>query len=170
MITDTRLIPLLAGLFLWSGALPAQWQAVAAPDQDGEASPFAVVGNPAGDRFEVHRQDDGTITGRLLLREGFETFHPEGCPTLVVDMTPPAGLADRNGPCRIDGHRAGFVFGTIAGDRIASTHLMRLMDGQQVVFRFHVDGRGYRETRFPLRNSKNALTELLGPGVAVETR
>lgn len=173
MITDTpvgRLLPLLAGLLLGPPALQAQWQAVDVADGNGAAPPLAVVGNPAGDRFEVRREDDDTITGHLVLREGFETFHPDHCPTLVVDMSPAVALATHNGPCLIDGHRAGFVFGTIAGERIPSTQLVRLMDGQQVVFRFHVDGRGYRETRFPLRNSKNALTELLGTGVAVEIR
>lgn len=165
-----RLIPLLASLFLSPCALQAQWQSAGISGGGGDASPLAVVGNPTGDRLEVHQQNDGAITGRLLLREGFETFHPDGCPTLVVDMSPPIGLAARNGPCRIDGHRAEFVFGTIEDNRIASTQLLRLMDGQQVVFRFHVDGRGYRETRFPLRGSKNALTNLLGTDVVVEDR
>ena len=173
MITDStmgRLIPLLAGLILCPAASQAQWQSVGVSGGNGEAAPLAVVGNPAGDRFEVRREDNDTITGHLVLREGFETFHPDHCPTLVVDMSPAVALAERNGPCLIDGPRAGFIFGAIAGNRIASTHLVRLMDGQQVVFRFHVDGKGYRETRFPLRNSKNALTELLGTEVAVEIR
>lgn len=173
MITEPslgRLIPLLAALFLCPPALQAQWQSLGVSGQGGESSPLAVVGNPAGDRFEVRREDNGTVTGRLVLREGFETFDPDGCPTLVVDMSPAVALAPRSGPCRIDDHRAVFVFGTISGNRIASTHLVRLMDGQQVVFRFHVEGKGYRETRFPLRNSKNALTELLGTEVAVEVR
>ncbi|MDZ7751211.1 MAG: hypothetical protein U5S82_06025 [Gammaproteobacteria bacterium] len=165
-----RLIPLLAGLALCAPVLQAQWQSMGVGG-DGRASAFfAVVGNPAGDRFEVRRQDDGTVTGLLVLREGFESFPPDHCPTLVVDMSAPIGLAARNGPCRIDGHRAGFVFGTIEDGRIGSTHLVRLMDGQQVMFRFHVDGRGYRETRFPLRGSKNALTNLLGTDVVVEVR
>lgn len=165
----TRLKILILLAILTAGA-EAQWQTVGVDDTGSDVEPFAVVGNPAGDRFEVHRRDDGVIEGVLVLREGFETFHPDGCPTFVVDLTRAVSLAEENAPCTAEGARTRFILGRVDDGQVVSPQLVSLMNGHQVVFRFQLAGLGYRETRFPLRRSKNSLNDLLGPGVQATPR
>ena len=159
---------ILLACALTAAGARAQWQMMDGAMTDGP--PFAMVGNPAGDRFEVRRRDDDVLEGVLMLREGFETFAPEGCPTFVVDLSRPVSLAERNGPCVASRQRTRFILGRIEDGELASPRIVYLMNGNQVVFRFALEGLGYRETRFPLRNSRNALTELLGPAVDVGVR
>ena len=60
------------------------------------------------------------------------------------------------------------VLGDIVDDLIISLPLHRLMNGNQVAFRFVTSTGEYREAVFSLSGSKQVLTRALGSSVRVE--
>ena len=56
------------------------------------------------------------------------------------------------------------------GVRLDSETILQLMNGNTVVFRYRLAERGYGETEFTLRRSKQALARAIGPEVTVTPR
>ncbi|MCP4041289.1 MAG: hypothetical protein GY731_04930 [Gammaproteobacteria bacterium] len=141
----------------------AEWQAEEIANSDGSGiSHIAVVENPAGYRLEFTRDDNDIIHGYFTLRDGFDIFTKASCPTFRVDNEPALNLAEHAAPCEPKSNRTKFFAGRIENNQVESPLLLQLMNGTQVIFRFHLENVGYQETRFRLKRSKKALRNVIG--------
>ena len=65
---------------------------------------------------------------------------------------------------------ADFVIAEIDGNRVPSAQLDRVMRGRRLVFRYRIEGAGYRETSFSLRGSRRRVQAILGERLRVVAR
>ena len=149
---------------------PAQWQTARfAVGEDGTTVEAASVENDSGHGFRVYRSAESLVRGRLTIPEGFERLSPDTCPTWQVDnrflLSTGAEAACRMGPWHAD-----FVIAGIDGSRVRSVELDRVMRGSRLVFRYRIEGAGYRETSFGLRGSRRRVQAVLGERVRVVAR
>lgn len=162
-----RLAPWLLVLGLAS-ATQAQWRAEDMVAATGAGTDkMAVVEDPAGYRLEIYKDPGGVVHGAFRLRQGFEVFAEGGCPTFRVDRSRALNLSEYASPCVPLKGRTEFVLGTVQDSRIKSPILLQLMNGHEMVLRYHLADVGYRETTFELRRSKQALAEAIGADVTV---
>ncbi len=163
-MTPLRLAPLLLALTLPAVAA-AQWETQPRPEAAGAL--HAVVENPAGERLAVRRDGEDRVLATFSLGPGFDEFREDACPSFRVDDEPPVNLARQAAPCVVEGPRATFLFGRVEAGALDSPLLLQLMNGRTLTLRYPLERRGYRETRFPLEDSKQTLRDMLGPGVDV---
>ena len=166
---SAHVLALTALLLALSGrAAQAQWR-VANERPAGVETPIrvALVENKRGDILRVYRDDDSVVRGIFTLAEGFDTLLEGACPTYRVDREPAAVVSRGDDACGMDARSARFVLGEVEGNRVHSDALLELIDGTAIVFRYHLNGVGYRESRFSLRRSKQALNTSIGKRVQV---
>jgi len=144
----------------------AQWEVVkeSPPDSDGEIS-VASVRNADGHGLKIYKALDGTVRGVFSISDGYDVLATETCPTFFVDDDTPQGVRFGETRCTIENKAAYFTLGREQAGSSPSAPLKRLMNGTAIVFRYHVDQMGYRETSFSLVRSKQALTSALGSDV-----
>lgn len=143
----------------------AQWETVPEPNRDGAIHAF--VRNATGAALTVYRDREDRVIATLTLGRGFDEFREDACPSFVVDQEPPVNLAREAPACTVNGAQARFHFGRVDGGSLISPLVLQLMNGRELTLRYPLKERGYRESRFLLRGSKQALSEALGPGVRV---
>lgn len=149
-----------------STAAPAQW--AVADARDAAAPPgkaFAQVRNEQGYRLQVYRDGDNAVRVRFVLRDGFDLVG--GCPTFQVDGKQPEHASADGSTCIAGTRWAEFVVGRIAGNRVASLVLHRLLNGETIRFRYPLKDHGYGETAFTLSRSKQAVTQAIGKDVRI---
>ena len=157
-------------LALSPARLPAQWHTEQITvGEEGAQVNTATVANESGYRFRVYRSGDSLVRGQFTIPEGFERLSPDTCPTWQVDKRFLISTA-AGAECRMGNWHADFVIGAIDGNRILSTELDRVMKGTRLMFRYRVEGAGYRETSFSLRGSRRRIQAILGERIRVVRR
>ena len=160
----------LALLALAPLRLAAQWHTVSVPvGEDGAQVNTATVENESGHRFRVYRSGESLVRGQFTIPEGFERLSPETCPTWQVDKRFQTSTASE-AECRMGNWHADFVIAQIDGNRVPSAELDRVMRGRRLVFRYRIEGAGYRETTFSLRGSRRRIQAILGERIRVVAR
>ena len=160
----------LALLALSPAPATAQWRTESVPvGEDGAQVSTATVENESGYRFRVYRSGESLVRGQFTIPEGFERLSSATCPTWHVDARFFTSTAARD-TCRMGHWHADFVIAEIEGNRVYSTELDRVMRGRQLVFRYRVEGAGYREATFSLRGSKRRVQAVVGERVRVVAR
>ena len=150
--------------------LPAQWYTESVPvNEDGAQVNAATVTNESGHRFRVYRSGESLVRGQFTIPEGFERLSSQTCPTWHVDKRFVVSTAAVS-PCRVGDWHADFVIAAIEGNRVHSPELDRVMRGRRLVFRYRIEGAGYRETTFSLRGSRRRVQAILGERLRVVSR
>jgi len=163
----TRVILVIVLAVPWATAL-ADWRLAREQVSPDESSfRVALVENDSGHSLRIYQDANGTVRGIFTIRDGFDTLAENNCPTYRIDEHTPASLAAQGQTCQSDPKRSFFPLGALEDDQIRSNALLQLMNGTYVLFRYHLRGVGYRETRFTLEHSKQILMEILGENVAV---
>ncbi|MCP5156757.1 MAG: hypothetical protein H6983_21455 [Ectothiorhodospiraceae bacterium] len=121
--------------------------------------------NDHGMALTVKRAPDGAIWGELDTESALEQPHPESCPSLGIDAEPLEAMGAGEDGCQVDGARVRFLLGRVTDAAVRSRALVGLANGSRVVLVYHVEGLGYREAWFTLRNSKQALSAAIGAPV-----
>ncbi len=148
----------------------ARWYGEIAPvGEAGAQSRTANVENESGYHFRVYVDGESLVRGRFTIPEGFERLSSRTCPTWLVDERFLASTAVLT-PCETGDWHADFVIAEIDGNRVRSAELDRVMRGSRLVFRYRVEGAGYRETTFSLRGSRRYVQRTLGDRVRVVAR
>ena len=165
--------PALAAILLF-GLAPAtataQWYtARLSVGDDGAMQDAATVDNESGHRFHIYRSGEAHVRGLFTLPEGFERLSAETCPTWLVDKRFLTATGNESG-CRIGPWHVDFAIAEIEKRRIVSTELDRVMRGTRLVFRYRIEGAGYRETSFGLQASRRRVQAILGERVRVVRR
>jgi len=154
-----------AGLFLFLFCAPvwAQWQLVD-PSKDLPAS-AASIRNTNGYALRIYRDEQGLVHLRFLLRSGFDSL--AACPTFQVASEPAEYQSYDGSSCTTGDHWVEFLLGRIEGSELHSPALHRLLNGNNVAFRYALKDHGYGETAFDLTGSKRAVTRILGRSITV---
>ena len=138
-----------------------------APEDRVVDFPIAYESNARGDRAEVNRNEDDEIKLKVLLAAGFIQYSPNSCPTLQIDSRTPVHHNEIGKDCAVETHTVSISLGDIIDNQIISLPLHRLMNGSQLAVRFVTSSGEYRESKFSLRNSKQAITASIGTDVEV---
>ena len=161
MVTATTLrlaTPLMVVIgMLLAGAAHAQWRvAQETPNGSKKRTYIAIVENDSGHSLRLYNDDTQNVRGLFTIRGGFDTMDPGGCPTYRVDKREPRRVTFEQERCRILPKQAEFTLGKAGFGRNRQVH--RIMNGNDIVFRYRLGNGFYRETVFTLRGSKYALT------------
>ncbi len=145
-----------------------EWQSVVESPREG-AGPLtmALVVNEVGDSIRIYRDENDIVRGIFALGDQGYKFEDASCPTVRVDRLPPHPLVNLGGPCELENPHARFTLGVISEGRLQSTMLWQLMNGGGFRVWYPVKDQGYRESKFSLRRSMNALVGTLGTQVEV---
>ncbi len=154
-------IPFAAGILiaamLLTGPVFAQWRvAQENPPGIGKMINIAIVENDGGSSLRLFNDETQTVRGIFTIRDGFDTFDSEVCPTYRVDDREPQRVTLEDGRCRVLPRQAVFSLGKTGPGRNRQLH--RIMNGDSIAIRYRLAGGYYRETTFTLRGSKYALT------------
>lgn len=148
-----------------TGATAERWGTEqAAGDGADPARPVAVVGSASRDTLRVYRDKAGDAQLGLRLRAGMERLWQDACPTVQVDSDPPRAPLLAAGGCTVQARGARIALGSLRGGGPGAVLLRRLMHGTEVTLRFRLQGLGYREARFTLLGSRQALAAAIGAG------
>ena len=165
-----RLAPLVAlfGVAATPALALAQWEIVTgSPLGAGGEVQIARVSNNDGDQLSVFLDADSMLRAQFEISDRLTTLDTSTCPTYLVDGGTPRVVRFGEERCMVAGSIAIFALGAVNGDAIASGTLLELMNGTSLTLRYHLGGIGYRETRFSLRGSKQALNAAIGEQVQV---
>lgn len=141
----------------------AAWQTTVTGDRA-----VASIDGEHGQRLELFVDAQDAIYLRLTLGQGFETFAAASCPTFQIDERQPMHHFDPGPDCTIASKSATFSLGEIVDRGIRSLVVHRLLNGNAVTFRYTVSNGQYREAKFSLSRSKQAMRKLLGYALKVE--
>lgn len=162
-----RLKPLSLIVFLCAFVPPvfAAWQAA---DHDGVV--MAGIDNEHGQRIDLFVDDRNVVLLRINLSEGFETFAASSCPTFQIDRRKPMHHFELGRRCTVTGKQATIALGAMIDRSIRSLVMHRLMNGNNVTFRYTIGNGQYRQAQFSLSGSKQAMRQLLGynPNIEVD--
>ena len=147
----------------------AAWTVVTYADEEaGTETRVARIENRDGYSLEIYRDANDVIRTRFnmnpLVRLG-----EESCPTFQVDGRQAGNRSINDAPCIMQGNWAEYVLGYITDDKVASTEMHNLMNGNNITYRFILQESGYDETTFSLAGSKRILQEVLGKNLVVTT-
>ncbi|HSS66801.1 MAG TPA: hypothetical protein VLS27_20410, partial [Gammaproteobacteria bacterium] len=147
----------------------SEWQnVIEPPDEGAEALTMALVVNPDGHSIRIFKDENDIVRGIFTLDDESQSLEEGSCPTVRVDRLPPHPLVHLGGPCELDNpHRVRFTLGVINDSQVQSTMLWQLINGGGFRVWYHLKDRGYREAKFSLRRSMNALVGTLGAQVDV---
>lgn len=115
----------------------------------------------------MSRDEDDEIKLNVSLAPGFIQYAPNSCPTLQIDSRTPVHHNEIGEDCAVETHTVSISLGDIIDNQIISLPLHRLMNGSQLAVRFVTSSGEYREAKFSLRNSKQAIKASIGDDVEV---
>ena len=142
--------------------------------RDGEPDivdlPIAFETNSRGDLGEVFRDSDDKIHLRITLAAGFIQFAASNCPTIQIDQRTPVHHSPVGENCVVGPQEVTISLGDIVDKLIISLPLHRLMNGSQLAARFVTASGEYREAKFSLRNSKQAIQAAVGADTEVKPK
>ena len=160
---------LMFGLALSCSQPVIAWQSKLRSSDDTAVNlPIAFEKNNRGDLSEIVRDGSGKVSLRITLAQGFIQFAADNCPTLQIDERLPVHHQTAGEHCRVDTQTVEINLGDINNDLIISLPLHRLMNGSQLAVRFVTSAGEYREAKFSLGNSKQAIQAALGSDVEVK--
>jgi len=150
-------------------ALDEQRRAVAELEdiKPGEETQVAYAENEEGYRLEIYRSPVDAVRGRFTLAGELVAFAEGSCATYQIDRGTPGNRSIDGAPCLSRDRWSEYILGRIENNHIASSSLLAIMNGINVVFRFKLESGDYRTTSFSLRGSKRALNSVLGEDVNV---
>jgi hypothetical protein len=158
----------LCSALVGSGVAHAQWRvSEEAPSELEDQVEVAQVVNNEADAMRVFLDADGLVRAKFTLGAALDKLDARTCPTYLIDDERPQVTAFDAARCRMEPGAVTFTLGRVVGDTVASESLLGLMKGTELRVRFHVEGTGYRQSRFSLRGSKQALNAAIGRGVRV---
>ena len=157
---------LLILLILSSTALQpahAAWQTAVTGEHTS-----ASISNEQGQHLELFVDDGDAIFARITLGQGFEAFAASSCPTFQIDERKPMHHFNPGPECTVASKSVTFALGKIVDKGIRSLVVHRLLNGNAVTFRYTVGNGQYRQAKFSLSRSKQAMRKLLGYQLKVE--
>lgn len=161
------LCPLLVSL---SGPVMAEWEIVKHTNIDNnQQTTIAHTENNDGYSLEIYRDGNGAVRSRFSMNNSLNRLDEKTCPTYQVDKRPAQNRSVNDAPCIASQKWSEFVLGYIIDNKVTSTLLHNIMNGNKITYRFSLDPYGYTETTFSLIGSKRTLTEALGSNVEVLT-
>jgi len=149
-------------LFTSVGA-KAQWQVVS--NRTPPPAHVAQAISQDGARLQVFRDAGDEVRLRFLLRPGFDQL--TGCPTFQVTGKPPVHQSSDGSPCANGGTWADFSLGRIRNGQLNSLTLHRIMNGDEIIFRYTLKNHRYGEARFSLIGSKQSVIQVIGQRVGI---
>ena len=150
-------------LLLSSVGAQAQWQIVS--NRTPPPARVAQAASGDGARLQVFRDTTDEVRLRFLLRPGFDQL--TGCPTFQVSGKPPVHQSSDGSPCANGGTWADFSLGRIRNGQLNSLTLHRIMNGEEITFRYTLKDHRYGEARFSLTGSKQAVLDVIGQRVGI---
>lgn len=163
---------LLAVLIIPAASGPigaAGWELQAQRDVDGaNDAPVAHVHNESGYSLDIYIGLGGDVHARFMLKPRLNGLAPNHCPTFQIDDQELHNSSTDKPDCDSGRHRAGFMLGTIDGNRLVSRPVYELMHGMDITFRFKLESGGYEQTQFSLAGSKSAMRTILGHDLRIE--
>ena len=159
---------LLAVLLAVSPAARCDWTLTSRSDltRSGEVR-VAYSRNDAGYTLEIYRDSDNAVRSRFTLPDGLLAFAGGTCPTYQIDRGTPINRSINAAPCLTNGSWSELVLGYVSDNHIASSSLLAVMNGINIVFRFKLDNGDYRSTQFSLQGSKHAMIEVFGENISI---
>lgn len=148
----------------------SEWQSVIEepPGEDSEPLNMAVVVNRDGDSIRIYKDENDIVRGLFSLGDESLYLEQNSCPTVRVDQLPPHPLVHLGRPCEVENpHYVRFTLGVINDNEVQATMLWQLIRGGEFRVWYQLKDRGYRESRFSLRRSREALEGTLGEEVEV---
>lgn len=146
----------------------AEWTVANLSDvDDTEQTQVAYTENSEGYSLEIYRDSSNVVRGRFTLAGDLLEFVEDSCPTYQIDRGMPTNRSINNASCLSSDKWAEFILGYIDNKHIASSSLLAIMNGINIVFRFRLQNGDYRSTSFSLQGSKRALTAVLGGEITV---
>ena len=147
----------------------AEWSIVTLPGTDNTAT-TAVAHTTSKDGYslEIYRDANNVIRSRFSMNT-LDRLDGKTCPTFQVDKRPAQNRSINDAHCLAQSTWVEFVLGYITDDKVTSTAMHNLMNGNNITYRFILEGSGYAETSFSLAGSKRVLLEVLGNNLVVTT-
>ncbi|MEX2525469.1 MAG: hypothetical protein WD750_10970 [Gammaproteobacteria bacterium] len=162
------LFALLLVLSLAPGEARSEWTVAELEDiGQGEEAQVAFTDNEEGYSLEIYRDSVNAVRGRFTLAGELLAFAERSCATYQIDRGAPRNRSINNAPCLSTDRWSEYILGYIENRHIASSPLLAIMNGINIVFRFKLENGDYRTTSFSLQGSKRALTTVLGDDVNV---
>jgi len=161
---------LLAVLLAVSPDARCEWTVTSRNDltRSGEVR-VASTRNDAGYTLEIYRDSDNAVRSRFTLPDGLLAFAGGTCPTYQIDRGTPINRSVNAAPCLTNGSWSELVLGYVTDNHIASSSLLAVMNGINIVFRFKLENGDYRSTQFSLQGSKRALIEVFGENISISS-
>ena len=164
------ILPLL--LLLVPHSVFAEWRVDTRLDaMTDEVKKSAVVTNEAGHSFSIYRiSENGPVWGNFSLSErSMDQVGHKIPPVYRIDKNPPHDLANNVTLHNLIGSAyewqpkwVNFLIWEGNEDEGIANSLLQLMDGQSVLFRYHLSTGGYKDTVFSLNNAKQAIVAAIG--------
>ena len=136
----------------------AAWQSQPAVDSTPDR---AVSENGEGEQLSIYRGPGAELVLELKTRL-VHGLYDGSCPTFQIDTRTPQHHYLAGAGCRIDGAFARYIISDQSRGTIESLVVYRLMNGNQVTFRYQSKNGNYHQSRFSLSRSKQAMRNALG--------
>lgn len=159
---------------LASTPVAADWQVKEKKDaMTDEVRKSAYVTNEAGHTFSIYRiSEKGSVWGNFSLSSSvFDQISPQKPPMYRVDQNEPNELSRlkelqdmKYGIQAYEWEPKWVNFRIWHGkeDEGMAPDLVQLMEGQKVVFRYHLGTGGYKDTSFTLKGASSAIAKAIG--------
>lgn len=157
-------------LFIAAWLLPgfvagAPWRLAPSPGADG--APRAVVDDDSGGQVSVYRYDDGRVYLEFK-STALGGLSRSSCPTFQIDQRLPQHFYRPGEGCVVQQGTARYALAIIEASKAQSLVLYRLLNGNELAFRYRSQGGTYHEDIFSLSRSKQALLGALGESLTVD--
>jgi len=147
----------------------AEWVIMTYPGEDTSTiTRVAHTENKDGYRLEIYRDTNDVIRTRFSMNQ-LDRLGEKTCPTFQVDDRPAQNRSINDAPCLSEGTWSEYILGYISDEKVTSTSMHNLMNGNNITYRFILQETGYAETTFSLAGSKRILQEVLGKNLVVST-
>lgn len=145
----------------------AAWETVTYTNVDNNFQTMvARIENDEGYSLEIYRDANDAVRSRLNMNSTTRLVE-KNCPTYQVDRLDFQNRSINDAPCISHRQWSEFVLGYVIDNRIVSTKLHNLMNGNRITYRFILENSGYSTTSFSLSGSKQTLLDVLGPELKV---
>ena len=154
---------------LFPPSINALWETVTYTNIDTDVqTKVARIENEDGYSLEIYRDASDAVRSRLNMNN-INRLKEKNCPTYQVDNRAVQNRSINDAPCLSHRQWAEFVLGYVTDNRITSSGLHDLINGNQITYRFILENSGYSATSFSLGGSKQALVDALGNDLQVVT-
>jgi hypothetical protein len=164
-----KIMPVCLALAIIATPASAQWSTIA--HKDGTSgSPGTTVAytiNKDGYSLEIYIDSVKAVRSRFSLPEGMLAFPDKFCPSYQIDRGNPVNRSMNDALCISTSQWVEYIIGHADDQKITSTTLLALMNGNSISFMFELSNHDYRQTSFSLKGSKRAMTAAFGEKVSV---